>query len=152
MAYSNIPDTEIEPGKPGSSGLFTKMRDNPEAIAAGAAGAPKIANAAFNDDTINGLKMVDNSISFAGKALAHNEVEVDWVINYQDTLIIPKGIWTLVRTDDDDSGLSVRVFSGGGWVGTDEGALTSRIVTSDGINVGLYSNVGDSDVRARKIF
>jgi len=63
MAYSPISNEEIEPGKPGSSGLFIKIRDNPEAIAAGLAGAPKIVSAAFADNTINGIKVLDNSVN-----------------------------------------------------------------------------------------
>ena len=42
MAYTPIPDEELEPGKPGSSELFFKLRDNPEGIAGASPGAPKI--------------------------------------------------------------------------------------------------------------
>ena len=57
MAYTNIPDAELEPGKPGSSELFFKLRDNPEAVRQGLPGAPKILQAALNNHLINYDKM-----------------------------------------------------------------------------------------------
>jgi hypothetical protein len=42
MAWTNIGDTFLEPGKPVRSADLIALRDNPIAIAAGAAGAPKI--------------------------------------------------------------------------------------------------------------
>ena len=52
MAYTPIPDEELEPGKPGSSELFFKLRDNPEGIAAGDPGAPKRQEGAIEDGVI----------------------------------------------------------------------------------------------------
>lgn len=84
MAYSTITDTEILPGKPGSNALFTKLRDNPIGIAAGSSGAPKIADAAFSPGTINGDKLVANSVTASQIApdavgqseLANNSVDL----------------------------------------------------------------------------
>lgn len=42
MAYDEITDAEIAPGSPPSQSLFTKLRDNPEAMAARDSGAPQI--------------------------------------------------------------------------------------------------------------
>jgi len=46
-AYSTIADSEIDPESPGTTTLFTKLRDNPTAIAEGSSGAPKIRPSAF---------------------------------------------------------------------------------------------------------
>jgi len=151
MAYSNIPDTEIEPGKPGSSGLFTKMRDNPEAIAAGIDPAPKIASAAFADNTLHAAKLVDNTMIFSAKAKALDSAEVTWEILYITIFIVPKGIWT-VSNANSGAGLNIRIFTGGEWVATDGVIDTGAVITSDGINVALYASTAQAGVQARKIF
>lgn len=47
-AYAVIADSEIDPESPGTTGLFTKLRNNPLAIQEGDATAPKIVYAALN--------------------------------------------------------------------------------------------------------
>ena len=49
--WTTIPDSSLEPGKPIRSIDTLALRDNPVAIAEGAAGAPKIAAAAFQAGT-----------------------------------------------------------------------------------------------------
>lgn len=46
--WTNIPDSVLEPGKPARSVDALALRDNPIAIAQGAAGAPKVLAAALN--------------------------------------------------------------------------------------------------------
>lgn len=46
--YTAIPDSDIDPESPGTTTLFTRLRDNPLAIREGDATAPKILNAALN--------------------------------------------------------------------------------------------------------
>lgn len=41
--YTTIPDSDIDPESPVTTGLVTKLRDNPIAITEGASGAPSIA-------------------------------------------------------------------------------------------------------------
>lgn len=48
-AYTSVADSEIDPESPGTTTLFTKLRDNPIAITEGASGAPKIQTAALVD-------------------------------------------------------------------------------------------------------
>ena len=45
--YTAIADSEIDPESPGTTTLFTKLRDNPIAITEGASGAPQIQNGAI---------------------------------------------------------------------------------------------------------
>ncbi len=47
MPYSAISNAEIDPDSPVTTGLMTKMRDNPEAIALGENGATRVRHAAF---------------------------------------------------------------------------------------------------------
>lgn len=52
-SYIEITDSEIDPESPGTTSLFTRIRDNPIAIAEGATGAPRIAAGAL--DVSSGL-------------------------------------------------------------------------------------------------
>ena len=45
--YTAIPDSDIDPESPGTTTLFTRIRDNPIAITEGSSGAPKIQTAAY---------------------------------------------------------------------------------------------------------
>jgi len=168
MAYSAIPDTEIEPGKPGSSGLFTKMRDNPEAIAAGDAGAPKIADAAFaessinadklvdlsielakiGDSSVNNTKVVNASLDFSAKMLTHNGLEVTWNLPYLENFIIPKGVWTYRK--DGSELCEIQIYLSSVWIVS--GEANNGIIVSDGINVSFYPAVQPVEFIARKIF
>lgn len=47
MAYANIPDGDIDADSPGNVSLFTRLRDNPEAIALGLALATRIQTGAY---------------------------------------------------------------------------------------------------------
>lgn len=50
--YTSIADSQIDPKAPVTSELMTALRDNPIAIAEGAAGAPKIADKVIYEDTV----------------------------------------------------------------------------------------------------
>jgi hypothetical protein len=54
--WTNITDASLEPGKPLRSIDLLALRDNPIAVAAGAAGAPKIKNTAFNTGVLGAEK------------------------------------------------------------------------------------------------
>ena len=51
--WTNIPDDVLEPGKPIRSVDAIALRDNPVAIAEGAAGAPRIEDAALDTNVTN---------------------------------------------------------------------------------------------------
>ena len=153
MAYSAIPDTEIEPGKPGSSGLFTKMRDNPEAIAAGIDPAPKIANAALADNTVNGVKLVSNTVDFSAKTLAHDDVAIVWNLPHAVNYIVPKGIW-IIRNSEEGEFISEKFLTDTGWIGSAQLIGAAGLIISDGINCALVNATTPEgiDVYARKIY
>jgi len=62
-AYNAIPDSDIDPESPLTTSLFTYLRNNPIAITEGATGAPKIQNAAFAANSIDGAKIITSSIT-----------------------------------------------------------------------------------------
>ena len=66
--YTNISNATLEPNAPLISSTMLALRDNPTAIAEGAAGAPRVTNAAFNDRTIGAEK------------LQAGDAERDWVL------------------------------------------------------------------------
>lgn len=55
--YTAITDTEIDPEKPVTTSLMTKLRDNPLAMFEGASGAPKIEPAAITDGSLTAAKL-----------------------------------------------------------------------------------------------
>ena len=61
--YTAIGNSEVDTDSPITESLITRLRDNPLAQFEGAAGAPKIADAAFNTNSINGNKLVSNSVT-----------------------------------------------------------------------------------------
>ena len=171
MAYADIPDTEIEPGKPGSSSLFTKMRDNPEAIAAGESGAPKILSAAINDlavttsklgdlsvsngkiqdGTIQNAKMGNGVLDFSVKMLSHQGAPNLWHVDNGANYIIPKGIWQVKNTETQP--LDIMMYDNSAWVASDLPLVDIQIIISDGVSFALFGTYsGGFDCYARKLF
>ena len=66
--WTNIPDDVLEPGKPIRSVDAIALRDNPVAIAQGAAGAPRVQTAAIQDGAVIASK------------LATGANEINWVL------------------------------------------------------------------------
>lgn len=50
--WLTIPNESVDPDSPALAALFRALRDNPVAIAEGAAGAPRMQDAAFTDNSI----------------------------------------------------------------------------------------------------
>src|SRR5690554_3345055 len=68
--WTNIDDTFLEPGKPVRSVDGLALRDNPIAIAEGAAGAPKVKTAGIENQAVTDAKL-NVSATNAGR---------DWVL------------------------------------------------------------------------
>jgi len=58
-AYNDIADSDVDPESPGTTTTFTRLRDNPIAITEGSSGAPKIQEAALNDEAVTYVKLVN---------------------------------------------------------------------------------------------
>lgn len=75
--WTNIPDNLLEPGKPIRSVDGLALRDNPIALAEGAAGAPKITDAALAAPCVSTGKIYDGNVT--APKLATGTGERDWV-------------------------------------------------------------------------
>ncbi len=64
--YSAVSASEKDTDSPITTGLIDKLDQNPHAIAEGVSGAPKIANAAFSDNTIKSSKIQMNKQTWSG--------------------------------------------------------------------------------------
>lgn len=145
MAYNIITDTELLPGKPGSSSLFTRLRDNAIAIAQGLSGAPKILDAAFNTNSINGNKLVTGSVTatqLAANSVASSELKTDsgtrasFTLAASTSTLIPAGLLTIAPINTSIT-LQVRDI-GGTWRGS-SGGFQGGAVFSDGVNVRFFN-------------
>lgn len=66
MAWTHIPDSSLEPGKPIRSVDGLALRDNPIAIANGDPGAPRIQNPAYETDSIDFTKLMGGAATRFG--------------------------------------------------------------------------------------
>jgi len=78
MAWTNIDDTFLEPGKPVRSADLIALRDNPIAVAAGAAGAPKITTASMTANSINGDRLAAGTTG--AEKFQSGTTERNWVL------------------------------------------------------------------------
>ena len=67
--YTAIPDSDIDPESPGTTTLFTRLRDNPLAIAEGDATAPDIAYSALGPPTLSTGTIQISDFAFSSKDL-----------------------------------------------------------------------------------
>ena len=63
--WVNISNTNLQPGAPARSVDAIALRDNPIAIAEGAAGAPRIQTAAIQDGAITNAKIANGAVTWA---------------------------------------------------------------------------------------
>src|SRR5690625_3094477 len=71
--YTNIPTANLEPGKPIRSVDHIALRDNPIAIAEGAAGAPRIQTNAIANSAVTTAKIANSSVTAQKLATGGNE-------------------------------------------------------------------------------
>lgn len=76
MAYSAINDTEIEPGKPITTSLMTRMRDNPLSILSGLGWAPTAKRTISTEFT----PTVSSLVTFNHLLTVSNPFEIDYSV------------------------------------------------------------------------
>jgi hypothetical protein len=76
--WTTITDAALEPGKPIRSVDGLALRDNVTALAEGAAGAPKIQNAALDTDSVTNVKVVN--VTLGAEKFQTGTTERDWVL------------------------------------------------------------------------
>ena len=65
VAWTNIPDGDVDPESPITTSLMVALRDNPEGIAGGAGGAPKIITGAITDLAVTTAKLAAGAATAA---------------------------------------------------------------------------------------
>ena len=76
--WTTITDAILEPGKPIRSVDGLALRDNVTALAEGAAGAPKIQNAAMDTNSVDNANVVDATLG--AEKFQTGTTERDWVM------------------------------------------------------------------------
>jgi hypothetical protein len=76
--WTTITDAALEPGKPIRSVDGLALRDNVTALAEGAAGAPRIENAALDTDSVTNVKVVN--VTLGAEKFQTGTTERDWVL------------------------------------------------------------------------
>ena len=76
--WKDITDAALEPGKPIRSVDGLALRDNVTALAEGAAGAPKIQNAAMGTNSVDNANVVNSNIG--AEKFQTGTTERDWVL------------------------------------------------------------------------
>jgi hypothetical protein len=76
--WTTITDAALEPGKPIRSVDGLALRDNVTALAEGAAGAPRIENAAMDTDSVDNANVVDATLG--SEKFQTGTDERDWVL------------------------------------------------------------------------
>lgn len=77
MAYSAIPDSEIQVGAPLTNNLLVKIRDNPIGIANGDSGAPNVQSAGISNGAVTNAKLGTDSVTadkIAANAVGASEI------------------------------------------------------------------------------
>ena len=76
--WTTITDAALEPGKPIRSVDGLALRDNVTALAEGAAGAPRIENAALDTDSVTNVKVVN--VTLGAEKFQTGTTERNWVM------------------------------------------------------------------------
>jgi hypothetical protein len=94
MAYTAIPDIRLQPDKKILSSDAILLRDNPIAIAAGDAGAPRIVTAAIDDGAVTPEKLQYpwSFRAFTGAVSLAAAVVLDATMNWRDRFITAQGV------------------------------------------------------------
>ena len=86
--WTNLPNERFEPGAPARGVDARRLRDNPIAIAEGAAGAPRIQTDGINNGAVTNAKLADNAVtnpkvaagSLGAEKFQTGTDERDWVL------------------------------------------------------------------------
>lgn len=134
MGYSAITAGEIDQDSPITTGLMTKLRDNPEAIATGDLGATRIVTAALTDGLVTTAKLDDASVT-AAKMAANAIVDANVASGANiDGSKLAAGSVTILQMGVDSVGASEIIANGVGQSEIASGAVhQAELDTSTGI-------------------
>ena len=123
MAYTIIPDSDIDPDSPITTGLMTAYRDNITEVAEGASGA-RIHPSSALDDAIT----TEGSQSIGASA----------------TWTPSQGIYNMMQILASTLGASLSLFESSTWRQDASGKTLNGLQSFDGTNARVYNNNGSS--------
>lgn len=136
--YTTLPDSALDADSPITESLMLALRDNPLAIQEGDATAPKIANTAFTDNTISGVKLLDATTLFA--KMDFSSIEITPVaFNDPATLVFGAGLHYYVYTG---TGAYREIFHSGSWIVGDQ--TKAGFIFGDGANTRIRAGLGST--------
>jgi len=134
--WTDIADGDVDPDSPVTTGLMQALRDNPEGLAAGVAGAPRVQTAGIADGAVTNPKMASSAVgrtelkTTTGDVSASSFSQGDREVNYA---ALPGGEYGFVpRAKMNATGTGGRVGAAlTGVINDGDGASTFDIVLDD---------------------
>jgi len=124
MAWTVIPDSDIDPDSPVTTGLMTALRDNVAAAFAGDSGAPTLVAAAMAANAVLQAKIKTTTVSLAGSIST---------ATYTEITLSPYSFFPMIHTEAGDNNLR----------GDVRGHITDG-ASADNSRFALYNGNGDS--------
>jgi len=153
VAYTEIPDTDVDPESPLTTTLFTRLRDNPKAIAEGSSGAPRVSSKAQDNNANNFFTNFgdgsDGALIYTTNALSpgiYNATTITF--NSGDVTLTGNGPLILRATTSItiNDGAAINLDGMGG-----KGGDGSGTYSSEGMGIDTYPTYNLSDSVRQKI-
>ena len=151
--YTAIANSEVDTDSPITESLMTRLRDNPLAQAEGSAGAPKIASAAFSDNTLAAAKLVNASVTLTTQHSKPN-VRSSWSAT-TGAVIIPAGIYNISMIHGGVGEVYIDVWVDGAFrtlISATSATLVIGQVVSDGTNVRYRTTAGTGTISYTQMY
>lgn len=161
MVWTVIPDSDIDPDSPVTTGLMTALRDNTTAQANGDSGAPKNADASFSTNSINGNKLVSNTVGqsqIGSNAVGQSELKtttsdqsVSIAVSSDSFISVTGGRNSMgLFRDGSDNFIADRIYMGSstrvGFRNNTSGSSKTAYVYSSYVQASPPYNLGDGDI------
>ena len=151
--YTAIANSEVDTDSPITESLMTRLRDNPLAQAEGSAGAPKIASAAFSNNTLAAVKLVNASVTLTTQHSKPNS-KSSWSATTGGGFI-PAGAYNISVTHPGGGATFIEIFVSGAWRTLISASSTTHVMcqlVSDGTNVRYRTNTGTGTVAYTQMY
>lgn len=144
-AYVIIADSEIDPESPGTSTLFTKLRDNPIAIAEGSTGAPALAGPAGASLVLlnTAIASSDASIAFTGLSSTYDLFKLVFINIYSSSAADNLRI----RTSTDNGA----TYEATGYVSYRQDSVTTTAAVTSGNTTGIFIATSVDNTASRSL-
>jgi len=154
VTYTAIPNSDTDPDSPLTTGLITKLRDNPIAMAEGSAGAPKIETAAYTAGSVDQAAIGAAAVGQGELITASGAVSTSNTVN-PSLLTLPGGQYGFYpRTKESGDGGSANISADFPQQGNTYGSFIHLKANTSGtmyaqqlyIQASPPYNLGDGDI------